>query len=78
MSKAGERLLAGAREAVAVARGEKMPAPVTSYRWMVWHPIGGLSMTTYLKKPTPLDNKARAVRVRIETVSRQRDKGAST
>jgi hypothetical protein len=68
MSKAGKKIIAGAREALAIARGKKMPARVTAHGWMLWSADTGLGSTVYPDKPTisPAYRRwTRAVRVRI-------------
>lgn len=42
MSKAGKRIIAGAREALAIAKGKKLPARVVMHGWSIWHPQYGL------------------------------------
>lgn len=71
MSKAGNKIVAGAREALAVARGKKMPAKVTAFGWMLWSPDTGLGTTVFPEKPTispAYKGWTRAVRVRVTTV----------
>lgn len=44
MSRTASKILAGAKEALAVARGERLPAKATLFGWAVWHPSCGLTM----------------------------------
>lgn len=37
------KLITGAREALEIARGKKMPAKATLFGWAVWHPHCGLT-----------------------------------
>lgn len=67
MSKAGKKIIKGAREALAIARGEKMPARITMTGWMVWSPVG-LGNMVYRTKPHVFTGAgARAVRVKVTT-----------
>lgn len=72
MGKAGKKLLAGAREALAITRGEKMPAKATLHGWALWYPTRGLDGTVFTRRPRPdpIQKKmgCRAVRVVLTTV----------
>lgn len=70
MSKAGQKLLKGAHEAIAIVRGEKMPARVTAFGWILWHPLYGFEFGSLMGSkvlPNPTDGW-KNVRVKIETV----------
>lgn len=69
MGKAGNRIIAGAQEALKIARGEAMPAKVTAFGWMWWHPIHGFDYGSLVKHPLPTHGEWKAVEVRITTVS---------
>lgn len=63
----GKRIIRGAREALAVARGQQIPARVTMLGWMVWSP-SGLGSMVYRTKPNVFRGMgARAVRVKVTT-----------
>lgn len=78
MSKAGKKMIAGAKEALAVARGKKFPTSVTQFGYMVWRPSCGLVGLLHDSKGMADlwcvgagDNKGSKVfRVRVSTVSR--------
>lgn len=64
MGKAN-KIIKGAKEALAVARGKAVPARVTEFGWMVWSPMG-LGSMFYRTKPHVFKGMgARAVRVKI-------------
>lgn len=65
------KIIAGAKEALAIARGEKMPAKVTAFGWTTWSPQSGLGNFIYGDENIAKGCSGRndkIVRVRIETV----------
>ena len=90
MSKAGKRMIAGARSALAVARGRKRPAKATLFGWAVMLPGGMLTWNVCGDRRAAWEEAAnmvgnggvalakqagfRVVRVAISTVPRKRAK----
>lgn len=72
MGKAGKKLIAGAKEALAVARGKAMPAKATKFGWMEWNPAYGLGGFVYNEEGMArgcADPRSKVVRVKIETIN---------
>lgn len=44
MAKREHKIIQGAREALDIVRGKKMPAKATVFGWAVWHPVEGLTL----------------------------------
>lgn len=72
-TKKPHRIVAGAREALAIVRGKKMPAKVTRFAYMLWSPVFGIfGIPRETKKAAStmrIYKNERVVRVRITTVS---------
>lgn len=70
--KKPHKIIAGAREALAIAKGKKMPARATRLAYMLWSPIYGIfglpRDTKEAASTMRLHKNERVVKVRITTV----------